>query len=157
MIANSIHSDRTQERYWHIVVPLVVTTISNIIAASTLNTAARYLAMMLMPSSFVAAVVILSWAAGSLSQPAVKRAAALALIIAVSNTPNIWTPYLYSKPPRYVNAFAVNIVASVLAIALATATMFYLKRRNKRLGKGVYFEASGPTAKQKAAGFRYIL
>ncbi|KAF7357683.1 Retrograde regulation protein 2 [Mycena venus] len=76
MIINSIHSDRTQERYWHIVVPLVFTTISNIIAISTLNTAARYVSMMMMPGSFYGAtVVILSWVAGSLTQPAVKRAA----------------------------------------------------------------------------------
>jgi hypothetical protein len=45
--------------------------------------------MMMMPGSFYGAtVVILSWVAGSLTQPAVKRAAAIALINAVCNTPN---------------------------------------------------------------------
>ncbi|KAJ6476025.1 major facilitator superfamily domain-containing protein [Mycena vitilis] len=158
MIANSIHSDRTQERYWHIVVPLVFTTISNIIAVSTLDTAARYVSMMMMPPSFYGAtVVILSWVAGSLTQPAVKRAAAIAFINAVCNTPNIWSPYLYSNAPRYVHAFAVNLVASVLAILFATATMFYLKRQNATLDRGLDIKASAPTVQQQAAGFRYIL
>lgn len=58
--------------------------IANVIAVSTLNTGARYLAMMLFPTSlYGATVVILSWIAGSLTQPAVKRAAAMALINAV--------------------------------------------------------------------------
>ncbi|KAJ7824668.1 putative pantothenate transporter [Mycena olivaceomarginata] len=175
MLINSIHSDRTQERFWHIVVPLVFTTISNIIAISTLNTAARYVSMMMMPGSFYGAtVVILSWVAGSLTQPAVKRAAGIALINAVCNTPNsaypqksfmldnltcfaVWSPYLYSNPPRYVDAFSVNLVASVLAIVFATATMLYLKRQNARLDKGLDVRASAPTAQQQAAGFRYIL
>lgn len=45
--------------------------------------------MMLMPGScYSATIVILSWITGSLSQPATKRAAAIALINAVCNTPN---------------------------------------------------------------------
>ncbi|KAJ7141442.1 retrograde regulation protein 2 [Mycena epipterygia] len=158
MVLNSIHSDRTQERYWHIVVPLAFTTIANIIAISTLNTAARYVSMMMMPGSFYGAtVVILSWVAGSLTQPAVKRAAGIAFINAVCNTPNIWSPYLYSNPPRYVDAFSVNLVASVLAILFATATMIYLKRQNAKLDRGLDTSPSAPTVQQQAAGFRYIL
>jgi hypothetical protein len=46
-------------------------------------------AMMLMPGScYSATAVILSWITGSISQPATKRAAAIALINAVCNTPN---------------------------------------------------------------------
>ncbi|KAJ7899080.1 major facilitator superfamily domain-containing protein [Mycena leptocephala] len=156
MILNSIHSDRNDTGIlW---CPLVFTTISNIIAISTLNTAARYVSMMMMPGSFYGAtVVILSWVAGSLTQPAVKRAAAIALINAVCNTPNIWSPYLYSNPPRYIDAFSVNLVASVLAILFATATMLYLKRQNAKLDKGLDLRVNAPTAQQQAAGFRYII
>ncbi|KAJ6499020.1 major facilitator superfamily domain-containing protein [Mycena sanguinolenta] len=158
MILSGIHSDRTQERYWHITAPLVLTAIANIIAISTLNAAARYVSMMLMPAGlYGATVVILSWVAGTLTQPAVKRAAGIALINAVSNSPNIWAPYLYSNPPKYVHAFSVNIVASLLAIVFATATRFYLKRQNARLDKGLDVRATAPTAQQQAAGFKYIL
>ncbi|KAF7357682.1 Retrograde regulation protein 2 [Mycena venus] len=154
MIINGIHSDQTQERYWHIVVPLVFTTIANIIAISTLNTAARYVSMMMMPGSvYSATVVILSWVAGSLTQPAVKRAAALGLINAVCSTPFIWSPYLYSNPPRYVDAFTVNLVASVLAIMFATATMLYLKRQNARLDKELDLRPSAPTLSNRPIAF----
>lgn len=44
---------------------------------------------MLMPASFYgAAIVVLSWITASLSQPSVKRASAIALINAITNTPN---------------------------------------------------------------------
>lgn len=158
MLANGFHSDRTQERYWHIVGPLCVTLVANIIAVSTLNTAARYTAMMLMPASFYAgSTVLLSWITGTLNQPVAKRAAAIALIIAACNTPNVWTPYLYTAAPRYFAAFLVNIVAAGLAIALATATRVYLRRQNWKLDNGQPTGRSGPTAAQQASGFRYTL
>ena len=107
MLVNGWHSDRTQERFLHIVVPLCITLVANIIAVSTLNIAARYVAMMLLPTSFYsAAVVILSWITGTLAQPSIKRASAIAFINAVCNTPNIWASYLYYDSPRYTAAFA---------------------------------------------------
>ena len=45
--------------------------------------------MMLLPGSFYSgSIVLLSWVAGSLTQPAIKRASAIALINAICNTPN---------------------------------------------------------------------
>ncbi|KAL2786619.1 hypothetical protein BJX66DRAFT_341937 [Aspergillus keveii] len=120
MVINRFHSDKKQERYWHIVCPMVICLAANIIAVVTLNTAARYIAMMLMPGSFyAAATVVISWAAGSLSQPTIKRASAVALI---------WCSYLYGSSPRYLPAFLVNLTASALAILAATATRMYLRR-----------------------------
>ncbi|KAI8263722.1 fungal specific transcription factor domain protein [Colletotrichum sp. SAR11_239] len=89
MLANGFHSDRAGERYWHVVAPLGVTLAANVIAVSTLNVGARYTAMMLMPASFYAgSTVLLSWIAGTINQPVTKRAAAIALIVSVCNTPN---------------------------------------------------------------------
>ncbi|KAJ5016765.1 putative transcriptional regulatory protein [Colletotrichum sp. SAR 10_99] len=106
MLANGFHSDRAGERYWHVVAPLGVTLAANVIAVSTLNVGARYTAMMLMPASFYAgSTVLLSWIAGTINQPVTKRAAAIALIVSVCNTPNVWTPYLYNGAPRYFAAF----------------------------------------------------
>lgn len=158
MLINGFHSDRTQERYLHIVCPLAITVVANIIAVSTLNIAARYVAMMLMPASFYSAsIVVLSWITSSLNQPTVKRAAAIAAINAVSNTPNIWTSYLYRSPPRYVVAFGVNLAAAVLAILIATVIRTYLRRENVKLDRGQDVGKSGPTEAQKMAGFRYTL
>jgi MFS family permease len=156
--AVGFHSDKKQERYLHIVLPLCVTLAANIIAVATTNTAARYIAMMLMPPSFYSAsTVLLSWIAGSVNQPAAKRAAAIALINATVNTPNIWTSYLYFGAPRYLVAFLVNMAAAAGAIGLATVTMLYLKRQNNKLDQGRDTGKSGPTEAQKASGFRYIL
>jgi len=158
MMVNGFHSDKKQERYLHIVIPLSVTFIANIIAVSTLNTAARYVAMMLLPGSFYAgSPVLLSWVAGTLSQPAIKRASAIALINAVCNTPNVWTSYLYIGAPRYLPAFLVNLAAAAVAILLATATRFYLRKQNYKLENGLAVGKSGPTPAQQAAGFRYLL
>lgn len=90
MLLNGWHSDKTRERYLHIVGPLTITLVSMVIAVSTLNIGARYTAMMLMPGSFYsAAIVILSWITGSIAQPRVKRAVAISFINAVCNTPNV--------------------------------------------------------------------
>lgn len=158
MLINGFHSDRTQERYLHIVCPLAITVVANIIAVSILNIAARYVAMMLMPASFYSAsIVVLSWITGSLSQPAVKRAAAIAAINAVSNTPNIWTSYLYRSAPRYIAAFGVNLAAAVLAIIVATVIRIYLRRENAKMDRSEDVGKSGPTEAQIIAGFRYTL
>ena len=93
MTAVGFHSDRKQERYLHIVIPLCFTLAANIIAISTTNTAARYIAMMLMPASFYSAsTVLLAWITGSISQPAFKRASAVALINATGK-------FIYSSLP----------------------------------------------------------
>ena len=158
MMINGWLSDKRRNRYWHIVVPLCISVVANIIAVSSLNTAARYVAMMLMPgSAYMASTVLLSWVAGTLNQPAIKRACCLAFINAVCNTPNIWTSYLYTGAPRYLIAFLVNMAASGVAIVVATLTMFYLRRQNAKLDKGHDTGKSGPTTAQQIAGFRYML
>ncbi|KAH8887606.1 MFS general substrate transporter [Thozetella sp. PMI_491] len=158
MLINGFHSDRQQERFWHIVGPLSITLAANIIAVASVNTAARYVAMMLLPASFYsAAVVILSWITGSLSQPAKKRAAAIALINSMCNTPNIWGSYLYYAPPQYLTAFIVCIAATALAISFAVATRIYLRRQNAKMDRGQSTGKHGPTEEQIAGGFRYIL
>lgn len=133
--------------------------------------------MMLMPASFYSsAIVQLSWISGSLSQPSVKRAASIALINCICNTPNsesfavcrieyqkkltplsVWTAYTYYDAPRYVAAFAVNLGAAVIAIGIATSTFLYLRRQNRKLDQGLSLGKNGPTAVQQASGFRYIL
>ncbi len=158
MLINGFHSDRTQERFLHVVIPLVITLVANVIAVSSLNIAARYVAMMLLPASFYsAAVVTLSWITATLAQPSVKRAAGIAFINAMCNTPNIWASYLYYGAPRYVTAFIVNVVATGLAIAFAIATRIYLSRQNKKLDQGEDLGKNGPTSTQIANGFRYTL
>ncbi|KAF7551471.1 hypothetical protein G7Z17_g4978 [Cylindrodendrum hubeiense] len=158
IIINGFHSDKTGERYYHIICPLCITLVANVIAISTQNTGARYTAMMLMPASFYAgSTVLLSWITGTINQPVAKRATAIAIIIACCNTPNVWTPYLYNGAPRYFAAFTVNLVAAGAAIMFATITRLYLKKQNWKLDNGKPVGRSGPTEAQQASGFRYML
>ncbi|KAF4971978.1 hypothetical protein F66182_17768, partial [Fusarium sp. NRRL 66182] len=53
------HSDKKQERFWHVAIPLAVAVVANIIAVSSLNTGARYFAMMLMPGSCYSAAIVI--------------------------------------------------------------------------------------------------
>lgn len=48
---NALHADRTGERFWHIILPLWVAVAAFILGAATMNTAARYVSMMLMVSN----------------------------------------------------------------------------------------------------------
>lgn len=90
------HSDRAHERTYHVVAAMAVTILANVIALATTNTAARYIAMMLMPGSFYAAtIVLLSWISTSIVGPDIKRAVAIAIINSFANSANVWTSYLY--------------------------------------------------------------
>lgn len=51
MFINSWHADRTGERFFHVTIPLCLAVITFIISAATTNTAARYVAIMLMVST----------------------------------------------------------------------------------------------------------
>lgn len=158
MMINGWHSDKTQNRFWHIVGPLCLSVVANIIAVSSLNTAARYVAMMLMPGSvYMASTVLLSWITGTLNQPKQKRASAIAFINATCNTPNIWTSYLYTGAPRYLVAFLVNMAASAVAIIVAIITRTYLRRLNNKMDRQQSIGKSGPTLAQQMSGFRYML
>ncbi|ORY68702.1 major facilitator superfamily domain-containing protein [Pseudomassariella vexata] len=158
--ANSWHADRTGERYWHIILPLIVNMIANIIAATTTSIGPRYLSMMLMvPGVYTGYSVALAWISNSLPRPPAKRAAGLAFINAVSNTSSIYASYMYpnSAGPRYVAAMSVNCMTSFIAICAATVLRSMLVRLNKKLEQGIQVEGAINAAPGEAAqhGFRF--
>ncbi|KAK8439302.1 hypothetical protein ACI3LY_005166 [Candidozyma auris] len=135
----ALHADKTGERYWHVVGPLLVALVSFIIAVSTLNTGARYFSMVIMvPALYCSFTTILSWMSNSVPRPPLKRAIALSLMNCLSNSASIWNAYLYpsSSAPRYTMAFACNCAFIGLAIACATALRFRLQILNKRIENG---------------------
>lgn len=83
------HSDKTQERFWHIACPLALGVVGFVIAVSTMNTAARYISLFLMAQSYAGFITFLAWISNSFSRPPAKRAVALALINAFSQLGNI--------------------------------------------------------------------
>jgi hypothetical protein len=155
---NGWHSDKTRERTWHIILPFLVCIAANVIAVATTNTAARFVSIMLLPAScYAPAIVLLAWISSTVVGPNAKRAIAIALINCIANTSNIWTSYVYFKPPRYVAAFAMNIAACVLVILVVLFIRWYLTRLNKKLERGEDLGIHGPTEVQREAGFRFVL
>ncbi|KAF8333075.1 major facilitator superfamily domain-containing protein [Cantharellus anzutake] len=131
MMLNGFHSDKTQERFKHVSIPLVVLVLAHILALSTTAVVPRYLAMLALPSSYSSSIIVsLTWISETLNQPPEKRAAAIAFLNAVAHTANVWTPYLYTSPPRYLLAFSVNIAAALLAIISSAFTRQHLKILN---------------------------
>lgn len=136
-ITNSWHSDKTRERWLHVVWPQVFCSVGFIISAVTLNVAARYTATFMMMSVYGSFGCILSWVSTTLPRPSSKRAVAYAVVNAGSNLASIYASYFYpvSQGPRYWQANVANVAFSAACIALATTLRFYLSWRNKALDK----------------------
>lgn len=117
----------------------------------------------------------------TLPRPPAKRAAALALINAVSNASQIYASYMYRNRmgPRYgkfkmafisefeqerlteskiVIAMVVNCLTAFIAILMATALRFVLRRLNQRLDHGELVEGAINSAIGEAEkkGFRFL-
>ncbi|KAH8731559.1 major facilitator superfamily domain-containing protein [Phaeosphaeriaceae sp. PMI808] len=156
-ITNSWHSDKTKERYWHVVWPQVFCSIGFIISAVTLNLPARYTATFMMMSVYGSFGCILSWVSTSLPRPPPKRAVAYAVVNAGSNLASIYASYFYPKSqgPRYWQANVANVAFSSACICLATVLRFYLSWRNKQLDKAAEEDIqdgyNGPEEGSKAA------
>ncbi|KAL1406413.1 hypothetical protein Q8F55_008112 [Vanrija albida] len=158
LLINGWSSDRLHNRSYHIAVPMCFTLVGNIIAVSTVKIAPRYFAMCLLPVGFYSAsTIILSWIGANITGPSSKRAITYALVNALAQVPNIWSSYLYYSPPRFIPAFAVDLVACVLAIAMALVTRWYFIRENKKMDEGKDLGKHGPSEVQLAAGYRYQL
>lgn len=130
------HADKTGERFYHVVAPLGIALVSFIISVSTLNTGARYFAMVIMvPSLYCSFTTILSWMSNSCPRPPLKRAIAISLMNCMSNSASIWNAYLYpsSDAPRYTVAFVCNCVFIGLAILCAIALRWRLTVLNVRI------------------------
>jgi MFS family permease len=82
-ISNSLHSDKTKERWLHVMWPQVFCSIGFIISATTLNIGARYTATFMMMSVYGSFGCILSWIATTLPRPASKRAVSFAVSLTI--------------------------------------------------------------------------
>ncbi|KAJ6614290.1 major facilitator superfamily domain-containing protein [Mycena sp. CBHHK59/15] len=72
------HSDKTGERCFHMVASFALGVLGFVIAISTMNTAARYIALFLMAQSYAGFVVLYAWMSNTFPRPPSKRAVALA-------------------------------------------------------------------------------
>lgn len=136
-LLNALHSDRTGEKFWHIVGPIVGGLVGFVISMSTLNIAARYVALFLQASSYAGFIVFFSWISSSFPRPPAKRAVALAAINAFSQLGNIAGSYVWDLSE---NGFrkSYGIVTAMFGITIAGCWVFRLTltRLNKKLEQG---------------------
>ncbi|EDO15281.1 hypothetical protein Kpol_455p12 [Vanderwaltozyma polyspora DSM 70294] len=155
------HSDRTGERFYHVVLPLLVALMAFIIAVSTLNTGARYFAMCLIPTGlYCSYTIIISWISLIVPRPPLKRAIAISIMNCLANSTSIWNPYLYPEEnaPRYVIAFSCNCGFIAGSIALACVLRIYLRRLNQKIDNGTmnWFREFGNDGSHIKSSFRYM-
>ena len=129
-------ADRTQERYWHLTLPLWSSLIGFILVGASTNFGARYFgAMIMIPGMYVAFNLSIVWTANTIYSPPGKRACALAFNNAFSGLAGLYSAYLFpdGAAPRYAIALGVNAGMLFLGIVTATIFRFVLARENKKI------------------------
>ncbi|KAI2641794.1 MFS transporter [Hypomontagnella submonticulosa] len=133
-------SGRLNERTWHITATLSFAIAGFVIAASTLNTAARYVACFIFPvGAFSANSVIVGWASSTLSQTEEKRAVVLAITNVFGHIGYIYGAYLWpdSDEPRYGIGFGASAGFALLSICCAWVVRTLLIQENKKIRMSV--------------------
>lgn len=172
-LINAWHTDRTQEKFWHMVVPIFFGLVGFIISMSTENVAARYVALFLQASAYAGFIVFYSWISSSFPRPPAKRAVAIALVNAFSQLGNIAGSYVWNLPE---NGFrkSYGIVTAMFGLTIIGIWSFrlILVNLNKKIEAGERaWETRADVAAETAAtegisveegqklqrGFRYMV
>ncbi|KAK4234625.1 general substrate transporter [Achaetomium macrosporum] len=164
-LVNAWHSDRTQEKFWHITGPICLGLIGFIISMSTLNVAARYVALFLQASSYAGFIVFYSWISSSFPRPPAKRAVAIAMINAFSQLGNVAGSYVWNLSENgYRKSYGIVTAMFGVTILGCLAFKLVLVRANRKLAEE---EGAGDGAQPAAGnaidpetqnkGFRYLV
>lgn len=151
----SFSSDRKPERCYHLAIPIIIAAIGNIIAATTKTIAPRYLALFLLLGGIYGSFnVCHAWTGSLMARPRAKRAMSYAIVNAVANLAQVWTPYMYDSKysPHYTIAFSVNVVMCAIAVSTCFILRFLLVRANRTMD---IREAGGEAGSVKLQ--RYVL
>jgi hypothetical protein len=93
-LAVTYTSGKFSDRSIHVICLMLISVVGNVIVVSTLNTAARFFAMFLMPMGAVSAYqILLAWVSNSFPRPLVKRSACISFANMIGNCANIYGPY----------------------------------------------------------------
>lgn len=135
-IAWSYSSGRFNERTWHITIAKAVAIFGFILGCATLNTGARYFAMIVFAiGTYAVNSIILGWVSSTCGQTKEKKASSLAIVNTIANVSFIWTPYLWPEydEPRYTIAMTGSAALSFATAAGAWGMRFWLMRLNKKI------------------------
>ncbi|KAM5357872.1 hypothetical protein ACJZ2D_015819 [Fusarium nematophilum] len=129
-------SGRLNERTWHITISKAVATAGFVAAAATLNTAGRYVSLVIFNiGTYGVNSLILGWCGSVCGQTKEKKSAAIGIVTSIMGISFIWTPYLWPKSdgPRYAVAMSSSAAFSITTAALAWVAKVILVRRNNKL------------------------
>ncbi|KAL5512606.1 hypothetical protein ACEPAG_3259 [Sanghuangporus baumii] len=132
---NSLHADKTGERFWHISLPWWGAVVGTIISLSTFSTTGRYISLFLMASGYAGFPLILVWLSNTITRPPAKRAASMGLVNGIGNLGYLIGSYTWKAEwgPQYHQSMEIGIASLVLSIFLAYVMRYILIRKNKSL------------------------
>ncbi|WRT70324.1 uncharacterized protein IL334_007322 [Kwoniella shivajii] len=157
----SWYADRNGKIYLPMVICLSIGIVIYVIAVATLSVPARYVAIMFTPvANVVPQLFIYNTLSLHVARPYPKRAAGLALINAIGGTSNVWSAYVWYKPPHFYAGFGMVLACNVLFLIIITAYKFYVRRENAKLDAGGekarHAMRHGITQEQVDLGWRYV-
>ncbi|KAH7375507.1 MFS transporter [Plectosphaerella cucumerina] len=129
-------SGRLHERTWHITTGLGIAVAGFVLAASTLNVPARYVACFIFAmGAYSVNSVIIGWASSTLGQTKEKKAVVLAMTNVGGQIGYIYGAYLWPKSdePRYAIGFGASAGFAFLSVVCAWIIRTLLIRENKRI------------------------
>ncbi|KAJ3857182.1 MFS general substrate transporter [Lentinula lateritia] len=136
-LANSWHSDRTGDKFWHIAGAYGFAILGYIVALSANTVSGKYVSLFGMCMGY-SGIIILGWISTSIPRPPIKRAASIAFINAFANIGQIPTSYLWPTRwgKRYWQSFTTEICLMALSLTIAFAYRQYLISQNEKLDRG---------------------
>ncbi|KFA69459.1 hypothetical protein S40285_04639 [Stachybotrys chlorohalonatus IBT 40285] len=135
-IAFGWSSGRLHERTWHITAGLLIAIVGFVLAAATLNTAARYVACFIFAmGAYSVNSVIIGWASSTLSQTKEKKAVVLAMTNVGGQIGYIYGAYLWpsTDSPRYAIGFGASAGFALCSVGCAWVIRVLLIRENRRI------------------------
>lgn len=101
----SISSGRFNERTWHITIAKAIAITGFVLGCATLNTGARYFAMVVFAiGTYAVNSIILGWVASTCGQTKEKKASSLAIVNTIANASFVWTPVSIILPLENLSA-----------------------------------------------------
>lgn len=145
------HSDRTRDRFWHIVGPVSMGIIGFVLAITSTDTPARYLSLFFMTQITVSYIVLLAWLSNSIPESSSKRAVSIAFANTLSSTSNIASSYVWPAAwgPSYVNSFLICILMASVSLSMLWVYRLHLIDLNKEA-------EMNECALGLPTGFRYV-
>ncbi|KAI5984388.1 major facilitator superfamily domain-containing protein [Pisolithus marmoratus] len=134
-VINAWHSDRTGERFFHLVIYWWISIIGFVISLSTMVTAARYFSQYLMVLLHSGYMLLVTWVANAIPRPPGKRSVAIALTIGSGNVGTLVGSYMWKESwsPQYHPSFLICLCSLLGATALAFTIRTMQMWENKRM------------------------